>query len=478
VAGRHSRGAAHAGTLAPLLLAQQQWVVHLRWLAGIAIISLGTIDAATLQLYARPWHFLLVGLVVLAYNTFIAWQLRRSSATHWSRARLTRLVWTQILPDLACLTALTLWTGAYASPLRGFYVFHMVFASLLLRRNMALAVAGVAIILLEGSSLLFVGVTPTRNELLYAAGSDVTLLVTVYLANKITRQLRRQRRDLIRKNAKIRRMSARLKKHQQVLMQTEKMNAMGHMAAGIAHEVANPLASMDGLLQLIERRPESLKPETVSRLREQVARINGIVRQLTNFAHPGRLGANSSSEDRTEANGWRTGSLNDVVRAALEVARFDRRMKSVQVQQDLAGDLPPVMMQPDALQQVVLNLVINALDAMANLPNARLLVRSCTRDGGATLDIHDTGHGVPAKIAARIFEPFFTTKPVGQGTGLGLSISYSIVAKHGGRLSVASPSTQFGSGSCFTLTIPAIPAADSQPREAKTSPVSEVEKSG
>jgi signal transduction histidine kinase len=218
------------------------------------------------------------------------------------------------------------------------------------------------------------------------------------------------------------------------------MIAMGQMAAGVAHEVANPLASMDGLLQLLERRPDKATPENFARLREQIARITGIVRQLTDFAHPGAGGGE-----------WREASVNDVIAKALEVLRFDRRLKRATVNKELDPNVPAMRIQPAALEQVIINMSLNAADAMEGVEQPTLRVTTQLRDGEVVIAIADNGVGMPAEVRRRIFEPFFTTKPVGKGTGLGLSISYSLIRKHDGQIEVASTPNQ---GTTFEIRLP------------------------
>ena len=195
-----------------------------------------------------------------------------------TRAALLALACTQMLLDLTCLTVLTVLSGGISSPVRGFFIFHMVFASLLLPRLLAYGGARPALLLMT-AGLWVTGQWPGRayesaNLLAWVA----MLMVTVWLANGITRRLRKQRRASSKQNRRIHQMSDELRRQQQALIQHEKMAVAGRMAAGVAHEIANPLASMDGLLQLIERRPDRPRPEAIATLREQVARISQIVR--------------------------------------------------------------------------------------------------------------------------------------------------------------------------------------------------------
>lgn len=431
----------------PHLLHQLRWIISLRWIAAAAVIIGAAADHLFLQWYA-PSDTLIasLGLIILAYNlAFYSLLNSRFITNHPAlKTRLYSFAWTQILVDLAALTALVTLTGNYQSPVRGFFVFHMVFASLLLPRLMAYAAALLAIVMVEGTLTATTGgggqsVDPAQRAL--GLGWDLTLVTTVFLASVITQHLRRQRRRLSRQNRRIRAMSQRLRQHQQAMVQQEKMFAMGQLAAGVAHEVSNPLASMDGLLQLLERRPEKITPENLLRLREQIARINQIVRQLTAFAHPGE-------------SVWQEANLNEIVARALEVLRFDNRLKPITIEKSLDGRMPRMRLQPSALEQVIINLVINAADAMEQARLAKLSVSTHVSPGEVKLLISDTGCGIPSDVMARIFDPFFTTKPVGKGTGLGLSISYSLVRKHGGDISVDSSP---GKGSTFTIRLPIAP---------------------
>jgi C4-dicarboxylate-specific signal transduction histidine kinase len=275
------------------------------------------------------------------------------------------------------------------------------------------------------------------------------MLATVYLASRVARDLRQQRQRLARQNARIRRMDARLRRQQQALVQHEKMFALGQMAAGVAHEVTNPLASMDGLMQLLERKPERATPENLARLRGQIARISQIVRQLTTFARP-----DAADAEMNDAAEWREENLNAVVTRALEVLRFDGRLMKMEVQQHLDARILPVRMQPAALEQVLINLVLNAADAMETTAAPKLTVKTEAGQQWMEMIVADNGQGMNDEVRSRIFEPFFTTKPVGKGTGLGLSISYSLVKKHGGEIAVESAP---GQGTSFRIRLPVGP---------------------
>lgn len=431
------------------LVQQLRWFVGLRWIAGGVTIAGALADLYLIQNYgASARSILWIGVGILAYNAILHPLLRHTTESEDGR-RLLLFAWAQLLLDFAAIAFLLLLTGGVRSPLSGLFVLHMVFASLLLPRAMAYA-AAVAALAITAASLSLAGRAPQgKPEWLFAAGQAVTLFGVVFLATRITRALRLQRRRLLRQNRKIRRMARDARRHHRLMTQQEKMVALGQMASGVAHEIANPLASMDGLLQLAQRRPEKPRPELIAQLREQVSRIGLIIQQMRSFAHPG------------DAH-WQAASPNDVVEQALAVLRFDKRMKRTRLTRDYAGDLGPVLMLPHALQQVVVNLVANALDAMESVPEPTLTIRTARREGQVLVEIVDNGPGIRRDHLKRLFEPFFTTKPVGKGTGLGLSISYSLVQKQGGHLSVRS---EHGRGATFVIHLPVRPA-DSHIREA------------
>jgi two-component system NtrC family sensor kinase len=189
---------------------------------------------------------------------------------------------------------------------------------------------------------------------------------------------------------------------------------------------------------LIQRRPEKLKPESIQTLRDQVARINQIIQQMKMFAHPAQM-------QTAMVN------INEVVEQALNMLRFDARITSVEVRREFDPAAGSIALLPQALQQVLVNLISNALDAMSATASPVLTIRTYRRAESCIIEVCDNGHGIEAGHMPRLFEPFFTTKPVGKGTGLGLSISYSLMQKQGGSISVRSQSQR---GTTFILRLP------------------------
>ncbi len=452
-----------------VLLTELLWFVKLRWLAGSAVVVGAWIDWRWLKASDWPLGLLAIGASILLYNAVISWWTRHEAQrAAASSSRLNLIAGTEVLLDLSGLTLICLWTGGAASPFIAFFVFHMVFASILLPARMAYGGAVAAAALL-GGSLLATTRWPHEFETIFRlAVFFFTLLFTVHLANRLTRALRRQRRKLFRRNRRIQLMSRKLNKQQLALAQHEKMIALGHMAAGVTHEITNPLASMDSLLQLMLRMPQRLNEASVQTLREQISRIHRIVQQMKTFARPADMQSQITP-------------LNDIVVSALEMLRYDTRLRRLQVLNDLTPESPAVKVYPQAMEQVLVNLIQNAIDAMEETAEPRLILRTGAGETACTIEVIDNGHGIRPELMPRVFEPFFTTKPLGRGTGLGLSISYSLIRKQDGTLEAHNVA---GGGARFVIRLPRIappaappggiaaPSDGSRIREAADNPVS------
>jgi signal transduction histidine kinase/CheY-like chemotaxis protein len=236
---------------------------------------------------------------------------------------------------------------------------------------------------------------------------------------------------------------------QSKLLQTEKLAALGQMIAGVAHELSNPLTSVLGYAQrLLLRNDASGQSEEARQIFQEAERANTILRQLLMTVRESRPGRDKVA-------------LNQVVSRTMELQRFSLAAEKILVELDLDPHLPFVQGDAGQLQQVLMNLMGNARQAVEQQGSGGIIRLSTRRIGEryAVLEICDNGPGIPDTILARIFDPFFTTKPPGIGTGLGLSIVLGIVREHGGQVKVASPST---GGAIFTLEFPAIPAEESR----------------
>jgi two-component system NtrC family sensor kinase len=228
----------------------------------------------------------------------------------------------------------------------------------------------------------------------------------------------------------------------QQLLQAEKMAALGQTISGVAHELNNPLATiLSWAERLAERNLDDTSRRGIDVILGESERAARIVRNLLTFARK-RQSTRSMID------------LNQVVRETLALRAYEHRLTNIDVVAALASGLPPVFADPHQIQQVLLNLVINAEQAML-LANGRgsLVLRTWhdVEHNGVVLQVSDDGPGVPPEVRSKIFDPFFTTKEVGKGTGLGLTVAYAIVQEHGGSIRVDSPPT---GGASFTVEFP------------------------
>lgn len=212
---------------------------------------------------------------------------------------------------------------------------------------------------------------------------------------------------------------------EQQLRQAEKLSALGQMISGIAHELNNPLAVIKGYLELILSRHE-LSHQTRTDL-EKVAREGNRAAKLVN---------NFLSFAREQPVSRKAVDINELIQRVAELRQFECRNAGVQMIMDLAEDVPVTMADPDQLQQVLVNLINNSIQALATcrVRPPHLWITSRHANGMVEIAVEDNGPGIPDAVLPHVFEPFFTTKEVGKGTGLGLSIAHSIMADHKGKI--------------------------------------------
>jgi len=226
------------------------------------------------------------------------------------------------------------------------------------------------------------------------------------------------------------------------LLQAEKLAALGQTMSGVAHELNNPLATVLACAERLTGKPlDDTTRRDLDAIHNAAERAARIVRNLQTFAR-------KRHTTRTMVD------LNHVVRDTLALRAYEQRVANVVILEALAAGLPQVFADPHQIQQVLLNLIINAEQAMLGAHGrGTLILRSWhePEHDAVKLEVSDDGPGVPADVQAKIFDPFFTTKEVGKGTGLGLTVAYAIAQEHGGSLSVASSG---GRGASFTLELP------------------------
>ncbi len=229
---------------------------------------------------------------------------------------------------------------------------------------------------------------------------------------------------------------ASLKKIEEELFRATKHASVGRLAAGVAHEIGNPLASISSLVQ--ELQTEELTPfvqESLTTINGQVHRIARIVRSLGDFA---RLYPRQKMPT----------SLGDILENTLNLVRYDHQFKKIELHTDVR-DTPLLKIDPDQIQQVFLNLILNARDAMPD--GGSLDIAIGQTEGQVRMVFADTGAGIEAEVKEKVFDPFFSAKGPTKGTGLGLSICYSIIKDHGGIIEIDSAKDK---GTKFIITIP------------------------
>jgi signal transduction histidine kinase len=232
---------------------------------------------------------------------------------------------------------------------------------------------------------------------------------------------------------------ASLKNAQHALVQSEKMAAVGTLSAGLAHEVKNPLSAVLGYAQLSKRKldqPEALKKH-LDTIENETRRCNEIIGNLMQFS-------------RQEKGEHSRISVNDVVRKSIGIVDHQLSLKNVRIGSELAEDISAISGNANQLQQVLMNLMINAQQAIGD-DGGTVDVATFVENGSVLITVSDTGPGIDKDVAAKIFEPFYTTKPAGQGTGLGLSVTYGIIQDHGGDISVVRADS---GGAKFVITLP------------------------
>jgi two-component system, NtrC family, sensor kinase len=228
----------------------------------------------------------------------------------------------------------------------------------------------------------------------------------------------------------------------QQIGRSEQLASVGRLAAGVAHEINNPLTGVLAFADLLREKEnmDDQDREDLELIIRETKRAREIVRGLLDFAR-------ETPSVKCRLN------VNEVIRQTLMLLGKREAFQNIVIVDDLADGLPPVDGDKNQLQQVFVNLSLNACEAMPS--GGTLLVSTSCQDGSVVVKVTDTGCGIKRAHLDQVFEPFFTTKPVGKGTGLGLSVSYGIVQQHGGSLEVQS---EEGKGTTFTITLPISPS--------------------
>jgi len=249
--------------------------------------------------------------------------------------------------------------------------------------------------------------------------------------------------DLQQELAERKRAEEALRKQSTLLIQSEKMSAVGTLAAGIAHELNNPMMGMLNFTEYCLKHTERDDPRyrVLQNTERETKRCIAIVENLLTFSHMEREGEEA----------YRQGSLAMILDRVFQLLTYRIEKERVSVTQHFAEGLPDIWMKTSSMQQVFLNLISNALDAVKEREKKEICIDVCCKGEFIEATVADSGCGIDRKDLGRVFDPFFTTKPVGQGTGLGLAIGHSIVQAHGGEMKCES---ELGAGTKFTILLP------------------------
>lgn len=289
---------------------------------------------------------------------------------------------------------------------------------------------------------------------------------------RMVEEMGENQRQLAEQAEKLEKLNRQLKAAQSQMLQQEKMASIGQLAAGVAHEINNPVGFVNANLgtlgkyferfltfrsQIRQWLEEGGNGEALDRLKrlERELKLNAVCEDVPDLIAESRQGMervkeivqNLKSFSRVDSKGWQQADLNECLEATLKVVWNELKYKA-KVSKDY-GALPKTFCRPQELNQVFMNLLVNAAHAIEKEGVITIVTRA--REQDISVAISDTGCGIPEDVRTRIFEPFFTTKEVGKGTGLGLSISWDIVRRHGGRIEVDSKP---GEGTTFTVILP------------------------
>ena len=265
-------------------------------------------------------------------------------------------------------------------------------------------------------------------------------LGNVVLIEDVTEQLKLEE-DLRAHSRKILRMSETIERNREEMAQREKMVAIGTMAAGVAHEIGNPLAAISAVVQRMMASAEKTdaQAEQLQSMAGQIDRIVAIVRGMLTFARP--------------ANGQRSlGDVDKLIEDTISIVRYSRHARNIRIESIRNMSLPKIEIMAQQFQQVLVNVLLNAFDAMENSAREKVVsIKRTVGQGWIDIKVTDNGCGMTQQQIGQAFEPFYTTKVPGRGTGLGLAVSYGLVEQQGGHIRITSTP---GHGTTVTILLP------------------------
>jgi signal transduction histidine kinase len=416
-------------------LAAENIAVKIRWFGLLVGYVLVNVDDASLD---RRWVLSAILTLGAAYTLLDTWFSLRG------RVFLGRYPLSVSLMESLFIGLLCYFHTGLESPFRYYYFLSLICCAV--RHPSPVTYVTWA---LHGASytLLYLALPADQHQPLTLLLTLVVLGWVTWASDALGLLLKRVGSHLGRLNAALRENQAQLEARiaertrelqeaQAQMLHQEKMAAFGLLAAGIAHEVGNPLTSISSLVQILQKHgADAYTSEKLALVSGQLQRIQTTLRELVTFSRP-------ASSERTRF------ALADVLDEALNIAKYYKRTKGRLIERHVPPDLPPLCGVRDQLVQVFLNLILNAVDATAK--GGRIDLRAERAGGGATVTVRDDGTGIAPDHAGRVFQPYFTTKK--NGTGLGLFVSRKLIADHGGRIEFES---RPGEGTTFRVDLPA-----------------------
>lgn len=407
------------------------WLVNLRWIACCGLFFVIWFSDSILGILQDPMPLYLAGACLVVYNALL--HLFHDHLASMNTGRIEAVLFAQISADLGVLTYLLYHAGISHNPFVYYYVFHIIITGILLPSFYVWIEASLACVLASGviifqqvgiipeHPLAIAGLTPEQPLLLVGklAALCTTLLFAAYFTHAVLGQVRRA---------------------EQEIRQQDKLLSLGRLVSGIVHQIRNPLDGLKNCLRLFNPVTASSTDcgRYVSLMEQELGHIEQLTERLQDYAVPRPV-------QIAEVD------VNSRVRESIRLLEIGRGGQ-ISITTELA-DLPPAKADPFAVQEILLNLYRNALDAMSE--GGRLTVRTyCENIGSGRMvgiDVIDTGPGISAQDTERVFEAFYSTRNTGEGTGLGLWICRTLATQMGARIKLDSSP---GHGAVFTVLLP------------------------
>lgn len=436
------------------------WLISLRWFAiiGVLLTIIFSTKILLIELPIKSLFSILIliaiyNLMFLLYSNFFL--SKRMDAIGIQAA--IRFANVQISVDLFALISLIHFSGGIENPFSFYFIFHMIIASILLSTKSTYWQATLAVILytlmvfLEYSQVIphyslkkFI-LDNTYLNIYYVTGNlfvfSSTMYLSVYMATSITRRLRKRQREIISLKEELEAKHKQLEETQATLIQSEKMSALGQFSAGIAHEIKNPLTGVFTYIKLMRKNIMEDKinlqefKDRLSIMEQETDRCVKIIKNLLDFS-------------RQSEPSFKEIDINSLLEDSLSFIQHHAELEKVKIIKELNPDLPKVNVDPDQLQQVFVNIILNAIQAMQPEGGTLTIKTDRADTDGVYIKFTDTGCGISEDNMKKLFTPFFTTKP--KGSGLGLAVCYGIIEKHKGKIEVES---KLGEGTTFTVKL-------------------------